>query len=277
MRGPGMLAAAVTLSLVGGCAPPAPGPALCAGVVCAAGEACDPSDGQCRSSAGDRCAAVLCPQGTTCDAADGHCKGDKGGEADLCRGVVCGERQTCSPQSGACSDNPPPPPLPAVLLDRVGRPGVSNLLLNPFSLFKVNNLPEDTAVSQDRYNAAGVSTAWVAAFGPYLRASLGIWDALDGSCGNQHLAGAAGAARYTTLGNQLAFDALHINTAAIACTTYFAAEVGAADCGGWRPGYDVIDTTYTLLTTGTINTPVGDGVAPSAPVSDLFPFLPPLE
>ena len=103
-----------------------------------------------RSSAGDRCAAVLCPQGTTCDAADGHCKGDKGGEADLCRGVVCGERQTCSPQSGACSDNPPPPMLPAVLLDRVGRPGVSNLLLNPFSLFKVNNLPEDTAVARWR-------------------------------------------------------------------------------------------------------------------------------
>lgn len=256
----------------GACAAPTGGDDRCADVVCRAGQRCDPLDGVCKG--GDLCAAVLCADGATCDPADGRCKG---GAADPCRAVTCGERQTCDPQRGACRDNPPPPALPTTLIDRVGRPGVSALLLNPFGLTRVNNMVEDPGVSQDKYNAAGVSTAWVASFSPYLRQNLAIWDALDGVCGNQHLAGAAGAARYTNLANLMAFDALHVNTAAFACSTYFAAEVGAADCGGWRPGYDVIDTLYTLLSTGTVVTPFGDGVAPSAPISDLFPFLPPKE
>ena len=240
----------------------------CQEVICPGGGGCDPETGACVSA--DLCAGVLCADGASCDPQGGQCKG---GVADLCRAVTCSPAQSCDAQTGACRANPPPPALSPMIVDRVGRPGIGNLLLNPFGLFKVNNVTEESDASKDRYNAAGGPGTWVGAFSPYLRLTLGIFDGLDGLCGNQFLAGAAGAARYTNLGNLLALDALLVNTAASSCTAYLAAEVGAADCGGWRPGYDVIDATYTLLSTGTIITPVGDGVPAGAPIGDFFPFL----
>lgn len=243
----------------------------CRDTVCALGQRCDADTGQCVAE--DPCQGVLCADGASCDPVDGLCKG---AAPEKCQGVTCSATQSCDAGTGACVENPAPPTLSPTLVDRAGRPGVGNLLLNPFGLFKVNNVAETADASKDKYNADSMPARWVTAFAPYVRFNLGVFDALDGICGNQLLAGAAGAGRYTALSNLLAADALQVNTAAPACTAYLAVEVGANDCGGFRPGYDVIDSTYTFLSTGTIITPVGDGVAASAPVTDFFPFLPAL-
>ncbi|MCS6913849.1 MAG: hypothetical protein RMK29_01700 [Myxococcales bacterium] len=243
----------------------------CRDTLCPLGQRCDEDSGQC--VADDLCAGVLCPAGLSCDPADGTCRG---GSSDPCRGVTCSETESCDPQTGRCTPNPPPPTLSPTIIDRIGRPGISHLLLNPFGLFRVNNMPEQTAVSQDKYNADGQPGRWTTAFSPYLRFNLGIFDAMDGICGNQVLAAAAlNASRYNALANLLSADMLQLNTSAVACSAFLAVEFGAADCGGRRPTYDVIDTLYTLLITGTPITPVGDGVSSTTQLSDLFPFLPP--
>ena len=117
-------------------------------------------------------------------------------------------------------------------------------------------------------------------FGPALAASLGVYDGLDGTCGNALGYGAAGAAGYAGFASILASDALWVDTSATTCASYLAVErkfLGATvdDCGGWTPAESAMDVMYGAAT-GTLGggAPIANGVsAPAKPASSAFPFL----
>lgn len=167
----------------------------------------------------------------------------------------------------------PTPPALGTQIDRIGRPGVSTALIAPF---EANATAKGT--KKDAYNAAAPD-AWVG-FATDMSASLAIYDALDTVCGNQLAAGAnAVAGRYGTLGAVLSNDRLWVNTASTTCTTYLAVEANATgilantDCGGRRFGYDVIDTTFSVLAVGAFGG-VTDGIAADDGMpGTTFPFL----
>jgi len=166
----------------------------------------------------------------------------------------------------------PSPPTLGGLVDRLGRPGVSTALIGTFNA-------DDTAKGglKDDFNQA--ERADWPDYTTELAANLAIYDAADTTCGNQLLAGDAGAGRYATLAGALTDDRLYLNTEGATCTTYLAVEADATDlvpnddCGGRGLGYDVIDITYSALAVGALSG-VGDGVdADDATVSSAFPFL----
>lgn len=167
----------------------------------------------------------------------------------------------------------PPAPALGTQIDRMGRPGVSTALIAPF---EANATAKGT--KKDDYNAAGPDT-WDT-FAAEISANLAIYDALDTVCGNQLAAGAtATAGRYGTLGVVLSNDRLWVNTASTTCTTYLAVEANATgilantDCGGRRFGYDVIDTTFSVLAVGAFGG-VTDGIAADdGTPGTTFPFL----
>jgi hypothetical protein len=176
--------------------------------------------------------------------------------------------------SGSSASGPPPAPLLGAQVDRVGRPGVSTLLLAPFG-------PASTrAAAQDAYNAASDPATWVGLFQPSLQSTLAVWDGIDASCGNQLLAagGAASTATYQSLARLLADDRLLLRTDQASCA-YLGLELAAAGlgsattCGGRRPDEDAVDRTYSLLIIGQVNGVV-DGVGvPVDTSSSAFPFL----
>jgi len=172
--------------------------------------------------------------------------------------------------------SPPPPPAPALgaQIDRVGRPGVSRLLLAPFDLAATR------AAALDAYNASSDPAAWVGQYRPAIAASLAVWDSIDASCGNQFLAASAPPTptTYRTLATLLADDRLSLRTDQTVCG-YLGLELQAAGvgtptpCGGRRPDEDAVDRTYSLLVAGGL-TGVGDGVGIPVDVSSsAFPFL----
>jgi len=168
---------------------------------------------------------------------------------------------------------PSAPPLSPTQIDRIGRPAVSTALIGTFNA-------DATARGElkDNYNAALPAT-W-GTYAAEIASNLGIYDALDGVCGNQLAAGATSTAgRYGVLAALLASDLIWVNTASTTCTTYLAVEANAtgilanADCGGRRLGYDVIDTTYSVLAVGAF-AGVTDGIAADdGSPSMTFPFL----
>ncbi len=180
------------------------------------------------------------------------------------------------------SDNNQPPNMPTVgaQIDRMGRAGVNTALTDPFDT--VNGMTVDQV--KNAYNIDSNIAGWVNTWFPKIAINLGILDALDGSCGNQFLAGAtAVAGRYDGLSKALADDQIYVKTSSTTCTTYLGVEADAtmkipnSDCGGRTPLYNTIDITYALLAEGTlVSTKVQNGVASDADgqasVSN-FPFL----
>ena len=169
---------------------------------------------------------------------------------------------------------PPPRPLLGAQQDRLGRPLINLWLTDPFGLVTTST----QAQVQDQYNAATPQNWGTFVPSPYIAASLGAWDGIDGSCGNQLSAGAvANVTRYQTLSILLAYDALLVNTEQTSCQTYLALERGvAADCGGRTPNANVVHTTWDLLQGGSPPTvPAQTGVTadPDGATSATFPFL----
>ena len=170
---------------------------------------------------------------------------------------------------------PAPPTLSSTVVDRMGRAGVNTALTAPF-------VADSTAASaiKDDYNSASNPTLWKALFTSMIAGNLAILDSLDTVCGNQLLAGPAGAGRYNTLAGVLADDQLYVNTASRICTQYLGVEANAVvvannDCGGRTPLYDTIDTTYSVVALGAL-TGAGDAVnidADGTASLDDFPFL----
>ncbi len=168
----------------------------------------------------------------------------------------------------------PPPPTVGTQVDRMGRPAITTALNHTFD-------PDATArtAAKDAWNADTSVATWAATYTPEVEKNLAIFDALDGACGNQALADSTktDATRYGTLGAALADDRLWVKTDAATCSTYLAVEANAtkletnADCGGRKLGYDVIDATYSLISTG-MPTGVGDGVSAKT-TSATLPYL----
>jgi hypothetical protein len=162
-------------------------------------------------------------------------------------------------------------------LDRNGRPAIATALIAPIA-----DDPEK-GQRKDDYNAAGI-LEWPE-FAPDIQANLGIYDGLDGMCGNQFLAGVGTATdspdRYQALAGALTDDRLWVSVTSTTCTQYLGVELDALgvlpndDCGGRTLTYDVIDLTYSALAIGA---PAGvtDGIdSDDVPPSDTFPFLAP--
>jgi hypothetical protein len=177
-----------------------------------------------------------------------------------------------------------------VQIDRFGRPAVNTALNHAFD-------PDASAAgaAKDLYNADTEAGAWAATYTPEIEKNLAILDSLDTSdagngCGNQPFANNdAGAARYSFLAGVLANDMMWVNTAATTCSQYLGVELlatgvlpndGGAEggptnqCGGRTLTYDVIQTTYSIVS-GVGLSGFGSGVNAVASKVDgtTFPYL----
>lgn len=187
---------------------------------------------------------------------------------------------------------PPRPLADAIQYDRVGRPLVSLMLVNPFGFYKDVSYADE---AKDRYNGAVPMRGWTPyAPQPFMQSNLALWDSFDSVCGNQPGATPpapqpATQTRYEKLANIFADDRLWVDTTQVSCKNYMALEAKSLgitvpdDCGG-RPlvqtpigspavPLDAIDTMYNIL----IGIPgtVTDGVATDAdgPIGTQFPFV----
>jgi len=182
---------------------------------------------------------------------------------------------------GSDDDNPPPPSVGTVQIDRMGRAGVNTALTNPFYRESVASEELQHEMIVDDFNAASDPSQWVARFSSLIASNLAILDSLDRVCGNQVLAGPAPVpGRYTTLADILADDQLYVNTASGTCTQYLAVEANAigivnTDCGGRTPLENTIDITYSVVAVGAL-TGVTNGITSDADGTaslTVFPFL----
>jgi hypothetical protein len=198
--------------------------------------------------------------------ADGFMKPTKIPTARLLGMVLLVFPAACSSSGNA---NFPPPPTLGVQVDRQARSVVNTVLIHGFDTDAAAS-----GVAKDQYNAAAPAT-WPTFKGEIAK-NLAIFDSLDGTCGNQLLAGAtATAGRYDALAGVLADDQLYVNSATGTCTQYFAVELGmATDCGGRAPTYDTIDVTLSATAVGAPSG-VTDGVSvdDKAQSNTTFPFL----
>src|SRR5262245_7063158 len=106
---------------------------------------------------------------------------------------------------GSDDNNPTPPSLGSVQIDRMGRAGVNTALTNPFFRESVASEESQHEMILDDFNAANDPSQWVARFSSLIAPNLAILDSLDGVCGNQVLAGPAPVAgRYKPLADILA-------------------------------------------------------------------------
>lgn len=160
-----------------------------------------------------------------------------------------------------------------VVIDRMGRALTGNALLGTFDSEAASDL------RKTQYNRAP-KEQWNS-FAADIAATLAIYDAFDGRCGNQWLAArhSRSAGRYEPLARLLADDRLWVNSASKSCHRYLAVELERAggpnrDCGGRTPNYDAVDVFRSLLVMGKPEG-VDDGVArDEREHSDAaFPFL----
>jgi hypothetical protein len=161
----------------------------------------------------------------------------------------------------------------------MGRPFVANTLLGtaPFSS------DDASGVARQEFNESLSSTS-NRSFAN-LQRSLAFQDSLDGHCGNQLLAeDKESSSRYHALAEMFADDRLWVNSAAKACSQFFAVELTnlagktalRSDCGGRKPTYDASNVWRSLVIAGTVSG-ITDGLQQDEhPPSDvLFPFLAP--
>lgn len=114
-----------------------------------------------------------------------------------------------------------------VILDRMGRPGVSTALVADND-------------DKDAYNLAGDPATWAASFTPALIERATIIDSLDGVDGNSLLTP-------TTIADLLVDDRLRIDTSVPECDIYLALEIALGGCGGRTLERDVINDTLQHL------------------------------
>jgi hypothetical protein len=223
--------------------------------------------------------------------------------------VGCDDHATKSPtgMDMAMSLVPTPPTL-GVEIDRAGRALINLTLIHPFD---ANDTTHGAA--EDAYNAEGNPANWSTAMVggrtalAEITASLGIWDSIDGHCGDQLLAidagGDGGAATYSQFASLLVDDQLYVDTSYGECKVitlvgnpipnYMAVEMRALSpggsggvftgCGGRTPIDNAVDTIYAYYTQGiqaTVAGAIKNGVPsdgdPMTPASLTdFPFLNP--
>jgi hypothetical protein len=154
----------------------------------------------------------------------------------------------------------------------VGRPLTANALLGPIAAGDASER------RKEEYNRASPKE-W-ASFVPDITETLGLYDGIDGACGNQWRIDAKtdGPARYAPLAAMLADDRLWVDSRQKVCTRFMAVELAAPsaadDCGGRTPTEDAVDVYRSLLVFGK-SEGVDDGVARDDRVHSSvdFPFL----
>jgi hypothetical protein len=155
---------------------------------------------------------------------------------------------------GSGAVDPPGPPAPALgqQVDRAGRDGVNLAVTDPWGLMELFSFQ-----NRDAYNRADDRSQWSALFRSRIEFSLGVWDGVDGTCGNQLLAGPSAApGRYRALAELFADDVLLVDTSFSTCTTFMGVELRAMgqnvnDCGGRTPAMDSADALMSLVAAGT--------------------------
>lgn len=180
----------------------------------------------------------------------------------------------CSPPVHSASPELPPIPSIGSPIDRAGRPLTGNALILPLG-------PEDASSRRkEQYNRAAPAD-WPG-FADDLAQSLALYDAFDGTCGNQWLAGPSAApGRYRRLAQLLADDRLWIDSRGRACSLFGVEQRALAtpalpgdDCGGRTPTEDAVDVYRSLLVLGA-RAGVDDGIAHDDRVHSAteFPFV----
>jgi hypothetical protein len=272
-----VLTLAALLGSLMGCSAALP----CASVTCPLDQACDTSSGLCVLASA--CNGVSCPSGQICDGASGSPSAGLC-VTQTCGAMLCKNGQVCDQASLTCVN----PGLPAlgVQIDRVGRPLINTMLTNPYGLYQPMGAAVAETSDQTRatYNAdVGPAARWIGAWSPAIAQHLAYFDGLDGSCS----AGASANNQpgfdqmlpaYGLLAYLLADDELLVDTTHPSCKSYLAVEqkavgVTESDCGGRTLDYDVVDTTYTLLTNPMV--PLTDGISRTTSTAATFPYFQP--
>lgn len=169
------------------------------------------------------------------------------------------------------------PPELGVQIERTARPLIKNALVG-------GPLAPDSVSDQrkEAYNRVA-RTGW-ARFSEDIQRTLGLYDGLDGHCGDQWLADphAGSSTRYQRLAQLLADDRIWINSKSSICTQFLAVELVAVnsrtglsnDCGGRTPNYDASNIFRSMLTNGT-SSGVDDGLHRDEQIhsATTFPFL----
>jgi hypothetical protein len=191
--------------------------------------------------------------------------------------------------SGGSGGGVPVVPELGAQIDRMGRPAINTATIDTFVYINNGTLtPGDNTVrgaSQDAYNADGNESAWGTTYGDKIALQLGVLDSLDTNCTNQLLSCgnvAQGEDCYADLAGILADDRLWVRIDGTDCSAtagiYLAVEANAvgianADCGGRRPIDDVIQTSYSVLATGTLDAVDDEITAPAGLHPDAFPYM----
>jgi len=171
----------------------------------------------------------------------------------------------------------PSVPSLGVQIERTARPLIKNALVG-------GPLAADSVSSQrkEAYNRAARND-W-SRFSVDIQNTLGLYDGLNGRCGDQWLAdsNARPGMRYERLARLLADDRIWINTASAICDQFMAVELVALhspsgltrDCGGRTPNYDASNIFRSLLTNGMLSG-VDDGLQRDDRMhsATTFPFL----
>jgi hypothetical protein len=180
-------------------------------------------------------------------------------------------------------------------VDRAGRAAITSALVSTFRSDDGSGAPsfdaDDSGDNKDAYNEDGSVTGWTA-YVPDIVRQLAVLDSLDAhlngtddpapatACGNQIANGLMGSDPYTALAGLLAGDMLFVNSDSGTCTTYLGVEANAvlgianSDCGGRAPTYDVVETSYSVLSgVGLVGFDDGVTTDDGAAVNDTFPFI----
>ena len=149
----------------------------------------------------------------------------------------------------------------------MGRPFTSDTLAAPWGS------PDAHAATARRWKSGSESERRA-----LVLRGLADLDGLDGTCGNQLLAGAEGPDRYQALATIFLDDRLLLDSRITSCGRFFSVETGAIDdCGGLSPEVDEPDALLSYLVIGAA-TGVTDGVERDADgilSNAQFPFLRP--
>lgn len=196
-------------------------------------------------------------------------------------GVGCGDNWPARPDAGVDAGmdalvEPPPPPL-GEMVDRVGRPLISRLLIG------ATLPPAERIAAQQQYRLKGPLDGF--RFEAEMARGFALYDGADSedSAGDQ----CRPPATYPELASVLANDRLFVDTDQGNCTYFFEVEraflsgrSSRTSCGGYMPTQDAVDAMYSILiralgAPGAPGPQVPDGAQPHSDYlgNDSFPFL----
>lgn len=197
------------------------------------------------------------------------------GTIETLRGLNASFDEGCV-ADGEGARGPDNPPELGVQIDRAGRAAVSTALIGTF-------MPAGEAKDalKDGYNGASAPEFWDV-YASDIATSLAILDGADTVCGNQLVAGEEPVeGRYDFLAGVLSDDQLYVNSGSGTCGVYLGLEAeitgvvgeGMGGCGGRTLNDDVIQRSYSVLISGTLDTLDDTITENDVPNLDAFPYV----